>query len=239
VVGFLPIVFPLLTQHDSIRYHSLYYHDVAKRVKDEEGGAAAMSAGEEQSSGRPWDRQSRESEEAHAAFAAWLGQAHRNVAALARELGLSLSLLWRWHKRHRWQERALAFDGEMARQREADLRKHRHQVMERRSRRAQEADAAGRVLLRRGVRGDPHSGDVHSLDDTALKHGERYLRLATDIEDRLLAGTEPEAPATSIEEEVWRLEDPALRRLIGLARGPGQHQNEEDADDGTARTDQP
>ncbi len=34
-----------------------------------------MSASEGQSSGRPWDRQPRESEEAHAAFCAWLSQA--------------------------------------------------------------------------------------------------------------------------------------------------------------------
>ena len=199
-----------------------------------------MPAGEGESGGRPWDRQPRESEEAHAAFSAWLGQAHRNVAALARELGLSLSLLWRWHKRHRWPERALAFDGEMAHQREADLRRHRQQVMERRSRRAEEADAAGRVLLRRGVRGDPRSGDVHSVDDAALKHGGRYLRLATDIEDRLLAGTEPEAPATGLEEELWRMDDGALRQVIDLAKRPDQHQlEEENADDGTTRTHQP
>jgi hypothetical protein len=193
-----------------------------------------MSAGEGQSGERPWDRQPRESEEAHAAFCAWLGQAHRNVAALSRELGLSPSLLWRWHKRHRWPERALAFDAEMARRREADLRRHRNEVMERRQRRAEETDAAGRLLLRRGLQPDPESDDPQQVAEVALRAGERYLRLATDIEDRLIAGSDPAAPATSIEEELWRTEESALRRLIETAKGTAEQRGdggEEKADD--------
>ena len=213
-----------------------FYHDVAKRVKGE-SAAAAMSAGEGQRSGRPWERQPQESQKAHQAFCAWLGQVHRNVAALARELGLSLSLLWRWHKRHAWPDRALAFDREMARQREADLRRHRQQVMERRQRRAEEADAAGRVLLRWGMRADPHSGEVHRVEEAPLRQGERYLRLATEIEDRLLAGGEPDASGTSIEDELWQMDDPALRRLIALATEPGHEENAQEAEDGTPSTD--
>jgi len=211
-----------------------WYHDEHQRVKvDETGDSAVMAAGDRQPDGRPWDRRPRETEEAYAAFRGWLEQApHRNVADLKRELGVSLSLLWRWHKRHGWKDRALAFDREMAREREADLRKQRHQVLERQLRRAEEADAIGRLLLRRGVPRDPHSGEVHGIDESALRCSERLLRLATDIESRCLAGTEPEAPATGIEEEVWRMEDSALRRLVDLARGPGKRPNKEETHDG-------
>ena len=192
-----------------------------------------MAAGDRQPDERPWDRQPRESETAYAAFRSFLEQApRRNMARLQRELGVSLSLLWRWHRRHRWKERALAYDQEMAREREADLRRDRRQLVERQLRRAEEADAVGRLLLRRGVPRDPHSGEVHGIDEAALKCSERLLKLATEVEVRCLAGGEPEASATGIEEEVWRLEDGALRRLIDLARGPGERVNEEESHDG-------
>lgn len=192
-----------------------------------------MAAGDRQPDKRPWDRQSREGEEAYAAFRAWLEQTpRRNVAGLKRELGVSLSLLWRWHRRHRSKDRALAFDREMAREREADLRNRRGQVVERQLRRAEEADAVGRLLLRRGVPRDPHSGEVHGIDESALKCSERLLKLATEVEVRCLSGTEPEAPAMGIEEEVWRMEDGALRRLIDLARGPAERVNGEETHNG-------
>lgn len=192
-----------------------------------------MSAGEGHTRDRPWDRQPRESEAAYAAFRSFLEQTpRRNMARLQRELGVSLSLLWRWHRRHRWKERALAYDQQMAREREADLRRDRRQVLERQLRRAEEADAVGRLLLRRGVPRDPHSGEVHGIDESALKCSERLLKLATEVEVRCLAGGEPEASATDIEEEVWRMEDGALRRLIDLAREPGERANGEDTHNG-------
>lgn len=94
-------------------------------------------------------------------------------------------------------------------------------MLERQLRRAEEADAVGRLLLRRGVPRDPHTGEVYGIDESALKCSERLLKLATEVEVRCLGGTEPEAPTTGIEEDVWRMEDGALRRLIDLARGPG------------------
>ena len=179
-----------------------------------------MRAGAEAGEGRAWDQQPKEGAKAFGSFRVYLELGpERSVPRTARELGKAESLMWRRASEHRWRERAAAWDAEMARQREQDLRAPRLELLERRQRRAKEAEAAGRLLLHHGLARDPHSGEVQRVVPEALRYGERYLRLATELEDLCLAGAAPEAPDSTIEDEVLASDDVALRQLIEQARG--------------------
>src|SRR5262245_17645292 len=66
-----------------------------------------------------WDRLPTESEEAGEAFVLWRDAGvDRNASAVARRLQKSRQLLQRWASRHRWNERALAYDREQDRVRQ-------------------------------------------------------------------------------------------------------------------------
>lgn len=61
-----------------------------------------------------WDRQPGESYPAFEAFQTYL--THRNYSKVADELTKSTTLIKRWAKKHRWRERADAWDSEISRQ---------------------------------------------------------------------------------------------------------------------------
>jgi hypothetical protein len=168
----------------------------------------------------PWDQQPKEGAKAFAASRVYLELGpERSIPRTARELGKAESMVWRWASKYRWRERATAWDAEMARERERALLAPRLELLERRQRRAKEAEAAGRLLLHHGLARDPHSGKVQRVVPEALRYGERFLRLATDLEDLCLAGAAPEAPDSTIEDEALASDDAALRQLIKQARG--------------------
>lgn len=61
-----------------------------------------------------WDRQPDESYPAFEAFQTYL--THRSYCKVAEELTKSTTLIKRWAKKHRWRERADAWDSEISRQ---------------------------------------------------------------------------------------------------------------------------
>ena len=61
-----------------------------------------------------WDRQPGESYPAFEAFQTYL--THRSYCKVAEELTKSTTLIKRWAKKHRWRERADAWDSEISRQ---------------------------------------------------------------------------------------------------------------------------
>ncbi len=163
---------------------------------------------------RPWDRREKESEPAYRAFLAWRDQQRRNVAALARQLKKSQSLLWRWHRKHRWAERARAWDAHLQRQWEEQREDLFEELMERRRRRAKELDGIARVLSRAGLSG---AREVPLKPEVCVRLAERYARLVTDLEERMLAGEE-EGPEETFDSVARNLDDATLHRLIKLAR---------------------
>jgi hypothetical protein len=179
-----------------------------------------MKARGQPESERVWDQQPKEGAKAFGASRVYLELGPgRSIPQTARELGRAESLVWRWASKYRWRERAAAWDAAMAHQREQDLRAPRLELLERRQRRAKEAEAAGRLLLHHGLARDPHSGEVQRVVPEALRYGERYLRLATELEDLCLAGAEPEVPDSTIEDDVLASDDAALRQLIKQVQG--------------------
>jgi hypothetical protein len=122
----------------------------------------------------------------------------------------------------------------MEHQRQADLRRYRLEVIERQQRRAEEADGAGRLLLRRGLQADLGNNRTRRGGEVALRESERFLRLATDIEEGALAGDDSRkdgAPDADIADALPTLSDSELHQFIALMRerthpeGEGQDGN--------------
>ena len=63
-----------------------------------------------------WERQPKESYQAFAAFQNFLTTPERSYSKVARALSKSTTLIKRWAKKHRWRERADAWDSELSRQ---------------------------------------------------------------------------------------------------------------------------
>lgn len=133
----------------------------------------------------PWERQSGESTQAFEAFAAYrdLGAA-RSVAKVARELGKSTTLLFRWSKQYAWVMRATAYDREQDRVFLAEQRQARRDIARRHARVAQAF--LGKAVAR-----------LQGLDPRELTPAEllRYFQVAAEIERRA-AGEEPVGAST-------------------------------------------
>lgn len=73
---------------------------------------------------RYWERQPRESEKAYQAFQMYrdMGQG-RNLREVARTLGKSPSLIYRWSTKHDWVERVRAYDNWLEMERRAAIEK--------------------------------------------------------------------------------------------------------------------
>ena len=176
---------------------------------------------------RPWEPRPGETPRAYAKFRRYLEQGPgRSIPKLAAELGMSESTLYDLSAKHEWRPRALAWDADIARRRDEVLLADREELLQRQLRRAKEADAVGRALTRMGLRPDDYAGELQLDPVECLRYGERYSRFATDLEDRLLAGEESEASSEGIADELFGLDDPALRRVIEEAKRAEQEQEE-------------
>jgi hypothetical protein len=197
--------------------------------------APAMSAHDQQS--LPWDPQSGEGSQAFAAFRAYLELgAARSIPRAARTIGKSSQLLHRWSTQHGWVKRALAWDAHLAQQRDESKAADRRELVRRRLRRAREEDAVSRALTRAGVRPDLYGADIPLKPEDCLRYGERYARLATEIEDRALADDGGKESTADPLEELSLLDDPALRRIVEQARR-AEHDHEETNSHETRETD--
>nr|WSZ96857.1 hypothetical protein OH820_15360 [Streptomyces sp. NBC_00857] len=128
----------------------------------------------------PWERQSGESPQAFEAFAAYrdLGVT-RSVAKVARELGKSTTLLFRWSKQYAWVMRATAYDRDQDRVFLAEQQQARRDIARRHAKLAQAF--LGKAVAR-----------LQALDPRELSPAEllRYFQVAAEIERRA-AGEEP------------------------------------------------
>jgi hypothetical protein len=170
----------------------------------------------------PWERQSGESPQAFEAFAVYrdLG-ASRSVAKVARELGKSTTLLFRWSKHYTWVMRATAYDREQDRLFLAEQRQARRDIARRHARVAQAF--LGKAVAR-----------LQSLDPRELTPGEllRYFQVAAEIERKTVGderagastpdGTQ-DADAAVLSDEDRRSRMEQLRRELEsrLAEGAG------------------
>ncbi|MFE0190699.1 hypothetical protein [Streptomyces sp. NPDC058989] len=138
----------------------------------------------------PWERQSGESVQAFEAFAAYrdLGAA-RSVAKVARELGKSTTLLFRWSRQYAWVMRATAYDREQDRVFLAEQAQARRDIARRHAKLAQAF--LGKAVAR-----------LQGLDPRELSPSEllRYFQVAAEIERRAV-GEEPAAVGTAADEQ--------------------------------------
>lgn len=81
---------------------------------------------------KPWERQEKESVPAYEAFSLYLKQGdERSIRKVARELGKSATLMARWSKDWRWQERSREYDIELRRIEMAEAKKAVRKMQER------------------------------------------------------------------------------------------------------------
>jgi hypothetical protein len=117
----------------------------------------------------PWDRLDGESPPAFEAFVAYRGAGHdRSVRKLARQIGKSPSLLFRWCSRHEWASRTQAWDTaqELAEYARKDDGEARRAYLLRLLEAAQLGQLAASIEMERRVKTDP---DIFKdLDDLAL-----------------------------------------------------------------------
>jgi hypothetical protein len=163
---------------------------------------------------RLWDPLPGETPGAYAKFRRYLDQGtDRTIVRAAQQLGISAGTLYDLSAKHRWRERALAWDAEMARRQDEALAADRQEMRQRQLRRAKDADAVGRALTHMGVRPDEHAERLPVDPVDCLKFGERFSRFASELEDRFLAGEESEDSSDDIFGELFGLDDPGLRHI--------------------------
>ena len=179
---------------------------------------------------RPWDRQPQESELAYQAFLAYRDSGvPRNLAATARALGKREAQLHRWKRRHRWEDRLLAWDAAQGKAAEETAQRE----WERRRRRwSQAGDHVLQALLSTLlglIKTDPETGrtalDPRVKVEQALDIGQFMMRF-----QRWLA----EAPAGAegppeVSAELRRMASAELEKLKQLALA--QDASEEEAGD--------
>jgi hypothetical protein len=112
----------------------------------------------------------------------------------------------------------------------------RRELTRRRLRRAKEMDGVARALARAGLRPDLHGAEIPLKPEDCFRYGERYARLATEIEDRALSDDGGGQSAGSLADELSLIDDPALRRIVEEARR-AEDDHEEANRDETAETD--
>jgi len=134
-----------------------------------------------------WDRQDHEGAEAYRAFCRYreLGSGERSYEVVSQEIGCSIQLLKRWGSRHRWVNRALAWDDyidSLQQERSIRARLAMHQRHAR----------AAMALVEKGAQG------VERLRASKLAPRDRVamIRAGTEIE-RLARGEESNGPDLS------------------------------------------
>lgn len=168
---------------------------------------------------KPWEQMPGESGPAYAAFVPYrdLG-AERSFVGAARLAGRHESLTRRWATRHRWRERAWAWDLHQTRQQETVVRRHREGVLQER---LEDLDRMGRACLaffRTMVRRDPETGEVNFDARFTPQVALRFLELAL----RAQGAFDRTAPEEKSDErsaaDLFGLADGELMELIDLAR---------------------
>jgi hypothetical protein len=132
---------------------------------------------------RPWDRLPDESEVAHAQFRTFLeAGAERSVSDTARKVGRSERQLHKQASRHRWRDRARAYDIAQARAEEEGEQERRQARQRRLEEHVEWAERVALARLRRVVQEDPVTGELAFegsfgvREALAVLRGTRHLR---------------------------------------------------------------
>jgi len=187
----------------------------------------------------PWERQPGEGAKAYAAFESYkLLGVQRSITRVAASLGRHPSLIRRWCQRHQWVERALAWDGEQARQVEGMLVHAREQALKRRIEAGEQVEKLGMLALQSLIARDSETGKPRLDDRVRPRDAVALYRLAMEIHRSLPQATE--APAVTVEkaeqERLRRLSDEELTEVMVLLQ---QRQQKEVPEDEAADTEQP
>ncbi|RJQ40262.1 MAG: hypothetical protein C4555_01830 [Dehalococcoidia bacterium] len=175
-----------------------------------------------------WNRQPGESPRAHALFSSYLDLGPgRSLPALARSEGISLSYLKKLSANWRWQERALAWQGNLTASDDEELVK---EARERQLRDAVTLQQLARAQLSRWVARDPEGTSrlIRQLNPTQVA---RFWQTGFHLENELLPPIKPPqeiAVAEQIKEtekEQAEIKHPSfsqcMKRLLRAARKAG------------------
>jgi len=184
---------------------------------------------------RPWDRLPDESEIAHAQFRVFLtGDVNRSIVDAARKVGRSERQLHKQASRHRWRERARAYDIAMAHAEDEGELARRQARQRRREEMIEWAERAAWARIRRVVREDPVTGELTFENSFGVREALAVLRRTIEA----LPGEPPEeegpVDATS------RLRGLSSQQLDELCRFISERTKEEgDVETQTAEEQQP
>jgi len=179
----------------------------------------------------PWERQPGEGAKAYAAFESYkLLGVQRSITRVAASLGRHPSLIRRWCQRHRWVERALAWDGEQARQVEGMLAQAREQALKRRIEAGEQVEKLGMLAFQSLIARDPETGKPRLDDRVRPRDAVALYRLAMEIHRSLPQATE--APAVTVEkaeqERLRQLSDEELTEVMALLQQRQQTEVQQD-----------
>lgn len=123
----------------------------------------------------PWEQQKGESNPAYEAFQTYLNMdRQRSLRAVARELGKSETLIFRWSSRNNWQERIRAYNNYVQREATANAIEQRKKMNERQARLGEQFQLKAFDALRA-----MSEETIKSLHPIAIKE---FLRVGAEIE---------------------------------------------------------
>jgi hypothetical protein len=177
---------------------------------------------------QPWEHRSGESSPAYRAFAHFRDMGEdRTIAATARELGKSESLLRRWAARHEWWPRVREWDLENEREERALARRERAESRRQRLRYARQMQALAMLGLSNLVQRDPMTGETTLVGELTPRDSAALMRLGVDLEDGLVPPADEQTAATdSTEALLQRRPDADLKRLLDLIEEQPQPEEE-------------
>jgi hypothetical protein len=179
-----------------------------------------------------WERQRHESAKAYQAFLIFRDCGEQRTLRLASErAGKSRPMLARWSARFHWADRAFAWDVSQRQEAEAVVRTARREALERQARDAEQLQRLGMARLARLVSRDPTTGEPQLDTSVTPKDAVAVYRLGLEIARQLPAGPEAAPEETADQEEIRRMTDQELRRLIALAKERAGTEGEEENGD--------
>jgi len=129
---------------------------------------------------KPWERQDYESSKAYEAFACYRDMGpERSLSGLGKQLGKSKALMERWSSNYHWQERIASYERELENQALADKKKTAAETRKRQLQIAMQLEKRALEALKN-----------IQPEDLTPKDVKEFLRLATDIETRVISDTE-------------------------------------------------
>ena len=165
----------------------------------------------------PWHRLPRESGIAHETFLLFrdLGPT-RKVVAAARAAGKCPSQLYRWVGRHRWWERAHAWDLAQQRDQEMTARRRTQDSEQRWVRNADRLERLAMAIISGVVRPNPQTGELGIDRSVKLRDAVAIIKLVLAIHDRLAVAAPAPLDANALDTRLQQLSDEEAEKMIRL-----------------------